>query len=80
MSKNKNSVTPELIEKLENEFYELATKIEKLDSALSKGESFAKQVGEEQYNLLVDQIEAMITYRNILSVRIMLLKKKLGGN
>lgn len=73
--------TEELILRLEEEFDEVAGRLERLTSALSTGDKFIKKVGEEQYNLLVDQHNAMMDYRNILAIRISLLKRtaKNGG-
>ena len=78
-TQNKTQNIQEVIEDLESQFDEVAGRIERLSACLSSGEKFAKKVGEEQYNLLVDQYEAMVTYRNILSVRICLLKRTKGG-
>lgn len=70
------SNTAEIIERLEQEFNEVADRFEALDAALEQGEKFAKKVGYEQANLMIDQREAMEHYRNILAVRIALLKRK----
>lgn len=66
----------ELIAKLEAEFNEVADRFERLEDALSQGDKFAKKVGYEQANLLCDQHDAMKQYRNILAIRIALLKRK----
>ena len=70
------SNTSEIIERLEQEFNEVADRFEKLEVALEQGEKFAKKVGYEQANLMIDQREAMEHYRNILAIRIALLKRK----
>ena len=70
------SYTAENIELLEQEFNEVAERFEKIDAELDQGEKLAKKVGYEQANLMVDQREAMEHYRNILAVRIALLKRK----
>ena len=70
------SNTSEIIERLEQEFNEVADRFEKLDAALEQGKKFAKKVGYEQANLMIDQREAMEHYRNILAIRIALLKRK----
>lgn len=59
---------------LEREFEDLNTKYVALSKALAKGDSFRKQVGDEQYGLLIQQKNAMEAYRNILAIRIQLLK------
>ena len=66
----------EVIAKLETEFNEVADRFERLNAALKSGEKFIKKVGEEQFNLLCDQHDAMEHYRNILAIRIALLKRK----
>lgn len=80
---NRKKETPisEIITRLEEEFDEVAGRLERLTSSLNTGDKFIKKVGEEQYNLLVDQHNAMMDYRNILAVRISLLKRsvKNGG-
>lgn len=80
MTKEKNtpkvSDNTEVIERLEAEFAEVADRFEKLHAFLEQGEKFVKKVGEEQINLMIDQHDAMETYRNILAVRIALLKRK----
>lgn len=75
-TQNAVSNTAENIELLEQEFNEVAERFEKLDAELDQGEKLAKKVGYEQANLMVDQREAMEHYRNILAVRIALLKRK----
>lgn len=74
---NKNTCdNSELIAKLEAEFNEVADRFERLDASLSQGDKFAKKVGYEQANLLCEQYDAMKEYRNILAIRIALLKRK----
>ena len=65
-----------LIEALETDFADLNRKYQHLRGALLKP-YFVKTVGEEQYDLLVDQANAMEQYRNILGVRIQLLKNSI---
>ena len=65
-----------LISKLETEFADLNLKYQHLRVALLKPH-FVKTVGEEQFDLLVDQANAMEQYRNILGVRIQLLKNSI---
>ena len=60
---NKNSMKQQIV-------------LKKLEVALEQGEKFAKKVGYEQANLMIDQREAMEHYRNILAIRIALLKRK----
>ena len=62
-----------LIAAMETDFADLNRKYQHLRGALLKPH-FVKTVGEEQYDLLVDQANAMEQYRNILGVRIQLLK------
>lgn len=80
MAKEKNipkvSDNTEVIARLEAEFTEVADRFEKLHAFLEQSEKFIKKVGEEQINLMIDQHNAMETYRNILAVRIALLKRK----
>lgn len=65
-----------LIAALETDFADLNRKYQHLRGALIKP-YFVKTVGEEQYDLLVDQANAMEQYRNILGVRIQLLKNSI---
>jgi len=80
MAKEKNtpkvSDNTEVIARLEAEFAEVADRYEKLHAFLEQDQKFVKKVGEEQINLMIDQHNAMETYRNILAVRIALLKRK----
>ena len=65
-----------LIVAMETDFADLNRKYQHLRGALLKPH-FVKTVGEEQYDLLVDQANAMEQYRNILGVRIQLLKNSI---
>ena len=65
-----------LISNLETDFADLNRKYQHLRGALLKPH-FVKTVGEEQFDLLVDQANAMEQYRNILGVRIQLLKNSI---
>lgn len=65
-----------LIAAMETDFADLNRKYQHLRGALLKPH-FVKTVGEEQYDLLVDQANAMEQYRNILGVRIQLLKNSI---
>ena len=64
----------EIIAKLEEEFKYVNDNIKKLKSSLEMGEKFLKKVGEEQMELLCEQYEAMVSYRNVLAIRIQLLR------
>lgn len=74
--KNKDNDLASLVDvaRLETEFEDLNKKYVDLTKALAKGASFRKQVGNEQYDLLIQQKNAMEAYRNILAIRIQLLK------
>lgn len=74
--KNKDNDLASLVDvaRLETEFEDLNKKYVDLSKALAKGASFRKQVGNEQYDLLIQQKNAMEAYRNILAIRIQLLK------
>ena len=74
--KNKDNDLASLVDvaRLETEFEDLNKKYVDLTKALAKGASFRKQVGDEQYDLLIQQKNAMEAYRNILAIRIQLLK------
>ena len=65
-----------LIAALETDFADLNRKYQRLRGALVKP-YFVKTVGEEQFDLLVNQANAMEQYRNILGVRIQLLKNNI---
>ena len=60
---------------LEIEFDEVADRYESLNAALNRGDAFLKQVGEEQYQLMVEQLNAMRDYRDLLAVRLSLLRR-----
>lgn len=60
---------------LEIEFDEVADRYESLNAALNRGEAFIKQVGDEQYQLMVKQLNAMRDYRDLLAVRLSLLRR-----
>lgn len=66
------------LEKLEAEFDEVAGRYDRLRAALERGDTFRVQVGNDQYDLLIKQAAAMMTYRNILAVRIELFRR--GGS
>lgn len=66
----------EVIVDLELEFDVVAGNVERLDAALNRGDSFAKEVGDEQYNLLCRQFSAMVEYRDTLGIRLALLRRK----
>lgn len=79
LKKERKPKTPKLtkaehLARLETDFEDLNTKYVALSKSLAKGDSFRKQVGDEQYGLLIQQKNAMEAYRNILAVRIQLLK------
>lgn len=78
-TKKKETNLEEIVNRLEEEFDEVAGRIERLEAALDTGNKFVKKVGEEQFNLLVDQHSSMVEYRNILAIRISLLKRKING-
>lgn len=65
----------EVIVDLELEFDAVAGNVERLDAALNRGDSFAKEVGDEQYNLLCRQFGAMVEYRDTLGIRLALLRR-----
>lgn len=67
--------TAEVIVALEVEFDEIAGRVERLNAALNSGDTFIKKVGEEQYGLLCEQFNFMREYRDILAVRLSLLRR-----
>ena len=73
-SKKPELTKEEHVARLETDFADLQAKYVALSKALAKGASFRKQVGDEQYDLIIQQKNAMEAYRNILAVRIQLLK------
>ena len=56
--------------RLIEEYCELRERTNKLHSAIDKGDEFKQTVGEEQFKMLSDQLNAMETYKSILSKRI----------
>lgn len=85
MTKKKNAVVKtkavakplsEVVLDLTVEFDDLQGKIERLESALNKGEDFIKAIGPEQYNLLCRQLKAMLEYRDTLAVRLALVERQ----
>lgn len=85
MAKKKNAVVKtkavakpiaEVVLDLTVEFDDLQGKIERLESALNKGEEFIKVIGPEQYNLLCRQLKAMLEYRDTLAVRLALVERQ----
>lgn len=77
--KNNGSQSPtsenSRVERLENEFVEVARRLHRLRKALDT-DGFAEKVGPEQYDLLRRQHDAMHQYRNIVALRTMLVKFK----
>lgn len=75
--KDLNSVKSlaEVLVSLEVEFDEIAGRVERLNKALNLGDTFIKQVGEEQYGLLCEQFSFMRDYRDTLAVRLSLLRR-----
>ena len=67
--------TAEVIVALEVEFDEIAGRVERLNAALNLGDTFIKKVGEEQYGLLCEQFSHMREYRDVLAVRLSLLRR-----
>lgn len=63
------------VERLEDEFVEVASRLHRLRKALNT-DGFREKVGPEQYDLLHQQHEAMHQYRGILALRTMLVKFK----
>lgn len=59
---------------LEVEFDDVAGRYDRLCAALEQGDTFRAKVGDEQYELLTKQAEAMQAYRNILAIRIELFR------
>lgn len=78
-SKEKETNVAEIVNSLEAEFDEVAGRIERVEAELDTGDKFVKKFGEEQFNLLIDHHNSMIDYRNILAIRISLLKRKING-
>ena len=67
----------EVIVNLEVEFDDIAGKVERLDAALDN-DSFCDRIGQEHVNLLIQQRNSMVEYRNILGIRLALLRHKIG--
>lgn len=65
----------EVIVDLEVEFDDVAGKVERLDAALDN-DSFCDSIGQEHTNLLIQQRNAMMEYRDILGIRLALLRRK----
>ena len=65
----------DVIGELEFEFDSIADRIERLDAALKRGDAFIKQVGDEQFQLLTKQFSSMREYRDILAIRLELLRR-----
>lgn len=63
------------VERLEDEFVEVARRLHRLRKALDT-DGFSEKVGPEQYDLLRQQHDAMHQYRNIVALRTMLVKFK----
>lgn len=75
MAKKTEKSIEAVLVSLETEFDELSGRMERLNAALER-KNFADKVGQEQYNLLVDQYNAMHKYRDILAIRIALLQRQ----
>lgn len=63
-----------VITSLEIEFDEIAGRVERLDAALNR-KGFIEQVGEEQSSLLSQQYIKMRDYRDLLAIRLCLLRR-----
>lgn len=82
MAKNTKKPTltaKERVERLEQEYNEVADRLSRLNSALNfqsekDFDAFIAKVGAEQFELLKEQQEAMTEYRDILAKRIQLFK------
>ena len=66
----------EVIRDLEIEFDAVAGNVEKLEADLYRDDGFVRGIGEEQYNLMVSQLAAMVEYRDTLGTRLSLLWRK----
>lgn len=71
--KNKELSKKERIARLNQEYGEVKSRLDRLNAALER-EDYADKVGQEQYNLMVEQSGYMRDYRDILAVRIKLLE------
>lgn len=65
----------DVIGELEFEFDSIADRVERLDAALKRGDAFIKQVGDVQYLLLTEQFSYMREYRDVLAIRLELLRR-----
>ena len=80
MAKKKNVKTApvkslaEVIVDLELEFDEIAGRVEKIDASLDD-DDFCDSIGIEHTNLLIQQRNAMLEYRDVLAVRLSLLRR-----
>lgn len=72
-TKKKELSKKERIARLNQEYGEVKSRLDRLNVALER-EDFADKVGIEQYNLLIEQAGYMRDYRDILAVRIKLLE------
>lgn len=72
-TKKKELSKKERIARLNQEYGEVKSRLDRLNAALER-EDFADKVGIEQYNLLTEQAGYMRDYRDILAVRIKLLE------
>lgn len=72
-TKKKELSKKERIARLNQEYGEVKSRLDRLNAALER-EDFADKVGQEQYNLMVEQSGYMRDYRDILAVRIKLLE------
>ena len=80
MAKKKNVKTApvkslaEVIVDLELEFDEIAGRVEKIDASLDD-DDFCDRIGIEHTNLLIQQRNAMLEYRDKLGIRLALLRR-----
>lgn len=72
-TKKKELSKKERLARLNQEYGEVKSRLDRLNAALER-EDFADKVGPEQYNLMVEQSGYMRDYRDILAVRIKLLE------
>lgn len=72
-TKKKELSKKERVARLNQEYGEVKSRLDRLNAALER-EDFADKVGQEQYNLMVEQSGYMRDYRDILAVRIKLLE------
>jgi hypothetical protein len=64
----------EVIVDLELEFDEIAGRVEKIDASLDD-DDFCDRIGIEHTNLLIQQRNAMLEYRDKLGIRLALLRR-----